>query len=232
MKTNQLVNELAIRLGIKKIILFLLVLSMIGNFFLVMMLFTRQMVVQTILTPPEIRRSMTVSNMAFSKEYLEEIAPYNAYLLLSATPQNVDFQHQLLLKFVAAEYKDALEKELGVTALWIKQNNISTSFTAMSAAADVNDNTVVLRGLFETIKNNKIIDQRDRELLLSYRNDNGTIELLSIKEIQASDKQRPEDDVEAQKKYDLNNPAPKEVQVQETETTQKVTDFKGGSHDE
>ena len=73
MKTNQLLNELAIRLGIKKIILFLLALSIVCNFLLVVMLFTRKTIVETILTPPEIRRSMTISNVAFSKEYLEEI---------------------------------------------------------------------------------------------------------------------------------------------------------------
>lgn len=230
MKTNQLLNELAIRLGIKKIILFLLALSIVCNFLLVVMLFTRKTIVETILTPPEIRRSMTISNVAFSKEYLEEIAPYNAYLLLNATPQNVDFQSQQLLKFVASEYKDALEKELNINALWLKQNNISTSFTAMNAAADINDNTVVLRGSFEVIKNNKIVDQRDRELLLSYRNENGTIQLLSIKEVIPDEKQRPED-AEAQKKYDLNNPAPKEVKVEETETTQTITNFKGGSNE-
>lgn len=230
MKTNQLLNELAIRLGIKKIILFLLALSIFCNFLLVVMLFTRKTIVETILTPPEIRRSMTISNVAFSKEYLEEIAPYNAYLLLNATPQNVDFQSQQLLKFVASEYKDALEKELNINALWLKQNNISTSFTAMNAAADINDNTVVLRGSFEVIKNNKIVDQRDRELLLSYRNENGTIQLLSIKEVIPDEKQRPED-AEAQKKYDLNNPAPKEVKVEETETTQTITNFKGGSNE-
>lgn len=230
MKTNQLLNELAIRLGIKKIILFLLALSIVCNFLLVVMLFTRKTIVETILTPPEIRRSMTISNVAFSKEYLEEIAPYNAYLLLNATPQNVDFQSQQLLKFVASEYKDALEKELNINALWLKQNNISTSFTAMNAAADINDNTVVLRGSFEVIKNNKIVDQRDRELLLSYRNENGTIQLISIKEVIPDEKQRPED-AEAQKKYDLNNPAPKEVKVEETETTQTITNFKGGSNE-
>lgn len=230
MKTNQLLNELAIRLGIKKIILFLLALSIVCNFLLVVMLFTRKTIVETILTPPEIRRSMTISNVAFSKEYLEEIAPYNAYLLLNATPKNVDFQSQQLLKFVASEYKDALEKELNINALWLKQNNISTSFTAMNAAADINDNTVVLRGSFEVIKNNKIVDQRDRELLLSYRNENGTIQLLSIKEVIPDEKQRPED-AEAQKKYDLNNPVPKEVKVEETETTQTITNFKGGSNE-
>lgn len=230
MKTSQLLSELAVRLGIKKYILFLLSISIISNLFLVFLLVSRQTISQVVLTPPEIRRSMTISNVAFSKEYLEEIAPYNAFLLLNATPQNVEFQNQQLLKFVASEYKDALEKELNINALWLKQNNISTSFTAMSAAADVNDNTVVLRGTFEVIKNNKIVEQKDRELLLSYRNDNGTIELLSIREVLSADKQRPEDPA-AQQKYDLNNQEIKEVKTQEVEVKQTIKDFKGGENE-
>ena len=84
----------------------------------------------------------------FSKEYLEEMAPYTAYLLLNVTPKTVDYQNSQLLKIVAPDYKDALEKELSLNALWVKKNNVSTTFSATEATADTSDNTVSIRGVF------------------------------------------------------------------------------------
>lgn len=83
--------------------------SIAVNLFLSATLLFKGTIVQTTLTPPEIRRSMTVSNIAFSKEYLEEMAPYAAYLLLNVTPKTVDYQNSQLLKIVSPDYKDALE---------------------------------------------------------------------------------------------------------------------------
>ncbi|HGN6414411.1 TPA: TraE/TraK family type IV conjugative transfer system protein, partial [Neisseria gonorrhoeae] len=82
MKTEDMLSELAIRTGIKVFFWILLGMSIAVNLFLSATLLFKGTIVQTTLTPPEIWRSMTVSNIAFSKEYLEEMAPYAAYLLL------------------------------------------------------------------------------------------------------------------------------------------------------
>lgn len=220
MKTENLLHELSIRTGVKQIIWVMLGLSVAGNCFLALTLATKGTVVQTILTPPEIRRSMTVSNIEFSKEYLEEMAPYAAFLLLNATPQTIEHQNSLLLKITDPEYKDALEKELKVNALWMKRNNISTYFTAVSAAADTSDNTVVLKGTFEAKKNNLIVDSRERSLLVSFRNNNGTLSLLSIKEIKTKTSR-----ANAQETENELEPA---VETEEVTVSNTVSDFKGG----
>lgn len=220
MKTENLLHELSIRTGVKQIIWAMLGLSVAGNCFLALTLATKGTVVQTTLTPPEIRRSMTVSNIEFSKEYLEEMAPYAAFLLLNATPQTIEHQNSLLLKITDPEYKDALEKELKVNALWMKRNNISTYFTAVSAAADTSDNTVVLKGTFEAKKNNLIVDSRERSLLVSFRNNNGTLSLLSIKEIKTKTSR-----ANAQETENELEPA---VETEEVTVSNTVSDFKGG----
>ncbi|ENX3332444.1 TPA: TraE/TraK family type IV conjugative transfer system protein, partial [Neisseria gonorrhoeae] len=119
MKTEDMLSELAIRTGIKVFFWILLGMSIAVNLFLSATLLFKGTIVQTTLTPPEIRRSMTVSNIAFSKEYLEEMAPYAAYLLLNVTPKTVDYQNSQLLKIVSPDYKDALERELSLNALWV-----------------------------------------------------------------------------------------------------------------
>ncbi|HGG7772524.1 TPA: TraE/TraK family type IV conjugative transfer system protein, partial [Neisseria meningitidis] len=82
------------------------------------------------------------------------MAPYTAYLLLNVTPKTVDYQNSQLLKIVSPDYKDALERELSLNALWVKKNNVSTTFSATEATADISDNTVSIRGVFEVKRNN------------------------------------------------------------------------------
>lgn len=220
MKTENLLHELSTRTGIKQIIWVILGLSVTANCLLAFTLATRGVIVQSILTPPEIRRSMTVSNMAFSKEYLEEMAPYAAFLLLNATPQTIEYQNNLLLKMTDPEYKDALEKELKLNALWMKRNNVSTYFTSVNAAADTSDNTVTLKGRFEAKKNNLIVDSRERSLLVSFRNNNGTLSILSIKEIKSKTSNPNNQEVQ--------NEIEPIVQTEEVTISNTVSDFKGG----
>lgn len=218
MKTEYMLSELAVRTGIKVFFWVVLGMSITANLFLSATVLLKGTVVQTTLTPPEIRRSMTVSNIAFSKEYLEEMAPYTAYLLLNVTPKTVDYQNSQLLKIVAPDYKDALEKELSLNALWVKKNNVSTTFSATEATADTSDNTVSIRGVFEVKRNNTVVEQKDRELLISFKNNYGTLQLLSIKEVQ-----------KRVTKAEPANQQETEVKTEEVEISKTATEFKGGN---
>ena len=218
MKTEYMLSELAVRTGIKVFFWVVLGMSITANLFLSATVLFKGTVVQTMLTPPEIRRSMTVSNIAFSKEYLEEMAPYAAYLLLNVTPKTVDYQNSQLLKIVAPDYKDALEKELSLNALWVKKNNVSTTFSATEATADTSDNTVSIRGVFEVKRNNTVVEQKDRELLISFKNNYGTLQLLSIKEV----KKRVT-------KAEPANQEESEVKTEDVEISRTTSEFKGGN---
>lgn len=213
-----MLSELAVRTGIKVFFWVVLGMSITANLFLSATVLFKGTVVQTTLTPPEIRRSMTVSNIAFSKEYLEEMAPYTAYLLLNVTPKTVDYQNSQLLKIVAPDYKDALEKELSLNALWVKKNNVSTTFSATEATADTSDNTVSIRGVFEVKRNNTVVEQKDRELLISFKNNYGTLQLLSIKEVQ-----------KRVTKAEPANQQETEVKTEEVEISKTASEFKGGN---
>lgn len=213
-----MLSELAVRTGIKVFFWVVLGMSITANLFLSATVLFKGTVVQTMLTPPEIRRSMTVSNIAFSKEYLEEMAPYAAYLLLNVTPKTVDYQNSQLLKIVAPDYKDALEKELSLNALWVKKNNVSTTFSATEATADTSDNTVSIRGVFEVKRNNTVVEQKDRELLISFKNNYGTLQLLSIKEV----KKRVT-------KAEPANQEESEVKTEDVEISRTTSEFKGGN---
>ena len=108
MKNTDLINEIALRTSTRKVIWLLLIVSIVTNMLVAIALVSNKQVTQTVLVPPKINRTLTVSNVDFSKEYLEEMAPYAAHLLLSGTPQTVAYNHQLLLGMTAPQYHDAL----------------------------------------------------------------------------------------------------------------------------
>lgn len=216
MRNADLISEIAKRTGTRKIMWLLLIILILSNFCLSLYVIFNKQIVQTIIIPPEVRKTLSITNIAFSKEYLEEMAPYTAYLLFNATPQTVEFQHQQLLKFTAASYHGALEKELRQTQLYIQKNNISTFFIVQSAAGNVIENTTVLTGEFVVQRGEQVISKTIRKLLVSFDNDNGKLELTSIKEIKSENQEANE--AQFQEKQE-----PIIVTVEEATTTQDFT---------
>ncbi|WP_434778558.1 type IV conjugative transfer system protein TraE [Neisseria sp. Ec49-e6-T10] len=182
MKLDQHLKEIESRTGIRKIVWVLLFLSIISTFLLTLVLLSKKTVVQTILVPPEVNRSITMTNTKTSKEYLEEMAIYTAQLLLNATPQTVEKQHQVLLNYVAPEYYQALSQELIITQQYLKKRNISTWFVPRRVTGYEVNNTVKLEGQFISSIGDKIFKKSQRILLVQFKNQGGRISLLSIKE--------------------------------------------------
>ena len=82
----------------------------------------------------------------------------------------------------------------------------------------ISDNTVAIRGVFEVKRNNALVEQKDRELLISFKNNYGTLQLLSIKEVQ--------------KRVTKAEPAGQEkseVETEDVEISKTATEFKGGN---
>ena len=221
MKNEDLISEIAIRTSTRKVIWWLLIASIFTNAMLSLAYISKKQVTQTILVPPQIDRTLSVSNIAFSKEYLEQMAPYAAHLLLSGTPQTVAFSHQLLLGMTSPQYHDALEKELNMTQRYMKRNNVSTYFTAKSAAADINDNTVILDGNFVATSQGRTIANTSRKLMIQFQNKSGKLELTSIKEIK---------DARANaKEVEEMSPVASGPTIISVETSETTTDYKAGT---
>lgn len=221
MKNTDLINEIAVRTSTRKLIWLLLIVSIVTNMLVAIALVSNKQVTQTVLVPPKINRTLAVSNVDFSKEYLEEMAPYAAHLLLSGTPQTAAYNHQLLLGMTAPQYHDALEKELILTQRYLQRNNVSTYYTAKGAAADINDNTVILEGNFVATSQGKVIADADRKLIIKFENKSGKLGVTSIKEVKETGSSATE--VET---MDLAASGPTVTTVK---THEKATEYKAGT---
>lgn len=224
MKTQDLIKELEARTGIKKLVWAIIISLILIIFMLTIIAFSRKTIVQTILVPPQIQRTMTISNNEYSKEYLEEIGAYLTSLLLNATPETVEYQHQLLLKYVSPKYRDALNAELKLTERYIKKNNISTYFTTRKGAADPKDGTLTIDGVFKVSVGKKITETQNKKFLISFNNDEGKLSLVSIKEVVAP----------ARGKQSMNEVDVQEPQnvIEETTTEEfEVRDYSGSDYE-
>ena len=196
MKLDQHLTEISARTGIRKIVWILLGMSIASSFLLAMVLLSTKTKIQTILVPPEINRSITITNTSTSKEYLEEMGVFVAQLLLNASPTTIEKQNQVLLNYVAPEYYQALSQELIITKNYIKKNNISTFFIPRRVTGYEANNTVKLEGQFIVATGDNIANKSQRILLVTFKNNNGKISVISIKEeqpVKRGKKPEPED---------------------------------------
>jgi len=168
MKFTNYFDKLSGLTSLKSWILFLTTLSFITNLLLgVKVVFTTDRV-REILVPPEIKKSFWIDDNKVSKDYLDQMAQFFAYLMYSSTPQTVDTQHTELLKYVSPEFYSALDSELRVTARTIKQTNVSTSFTPSFIGSDENTKTSVIEGEFLVTQGKDVIQRSQRKIEISF----------------------------------------------------------------
>ena len=211
MKVDHHLKELESRTGIRKIVWLLLATSLVTSFFLALSVLTKKTIVQTILVPPEVNRSISISNTKTSKEYLEEMSIFFTQLLMNASPTTVEKQHQTLLNYISPEYYQALTSELNITKTYIKRNNITTMFIPRRVTGYEMNNTVRLEGQFLVAQGDKIAEKSARILLITFKNNSGKIAITSIKE-------------ELAKRPGKKAPPSEEAQVSSTTETIEATE--------
>ena len=182
MKLDQYMGELANRTGIKKVFWLLLAASVATTLMLTLILLTKKDRVQTVLVPPQIQRTISISNQDISREYLEEMGVFMTQQLLNTSPASIDGQYQVLLKYVDPRYYQALDKELNLTRRYVKRNNVATWFTPRRVTGYTHNNTVEIEGLFMVSQGEKVTQKFNRKLIVSFKNVDGKVALLSIKE--------------------------------------------------
>ncbi|MGC0783883.1 TraE/TraK family type IV conjugative transfer system protein [Pantoea agglomerans] len=67
-------------------------------------------------------------------------------LRLSVTPETVDSQHAALLRFVPAEYRDDMKKQLAAEAEYIKNNGVSSVFRIDDEITDSTTGDITVQG--------------------------------------------------------------------------------------
>ena len=110
-----------------------------------------------------------VTNSQVSNEYLNTIGRNVMDLLLNVTPENVDAQHQELLKMVASKYRPILQSKLAVVAENIKTNNISQNFYIDSIRIIQDSGVVYIRGSLNEYIDNTLSHSTNQIYRLNFK---------------------------------------------------------------
>lgn len=99
-----------------------------------------------VLMPPSMKNNIWVANTSASPEYFSRMTLFLSELALNLTADNIDFQQELLLRYVDSEYYPILKPQLVAQADRIKKDHISTAFFPVDIKVDSKHATVIITG--------------------------------------------------------------------------------------
>ena len=138
---------------------------------------------RTIIVPPTIEKTFWVTKDRVSKEYLEQMASFVAWLILDVTPGTVDWKKDILLNYVAPEQHGSLKSRQEVEAERLKRINASTFFLPQQLVANDQDQTVAVRGRLRTQVNGQETATDTKAYLAEFQYVGGRVHLKAFKEI-------------------------------------------------
>jgi conjugal transfer pilus assembly protein TraE len=138
---------------------------------------------RTIVVPPAIEKTFWVTKDRVSKEYLEQMASFVAWLILDVTPATIDWKKDILLNYVSPEQHGYLKSRQEVEAERLKRINASTFFLPQQLVANDQDQTVAVRGRLRTQVNGQETATDTKAYLAEFQYAGGRVHLKAFKEI-------------------------------------------------
>lgn len=139
---------------------------------------------RTVVVPPSIDRSFWITKDRASKEYLEQMAGFVAWLYLDVSPTTVDWKRQTLLNWVDPEQYGAMKTRMDLEADRLRSNNGSTFFLLQQLAADEARQSVLVTGrLRRQINGADIGEPETRTYLAQFRFTGGRTHIQTFKEV-------------------------------------------------
>lgn len=138
---------------------------------------------RTIIVPPHVEKTFWVTNDRVSKEYLEQMASFIAWLVLDVTPATIDWKKDILLNYVSPEQHGLMKARQEVEAERLKRINASTFFLPQQLVANDQDQTVAVRGRLCTQVNGQETATDTKAYLAEFQYAGGRMHLKAFKEI-------------------------------------------------
>lgn len=139
---------------------------------------------RTIVAPPNIERSFWVRGDHASKEYLEQMASYVAYLILDADPKSTAWKRDVLLGWADPAHYQALKEQIERESERLRSSNATTTFALHSLLADEKTQQVRLDGTFEMrVNGTPVSAPRRAAYLAEFGFKGGRMHLMTFKEI-------------------------------------------------
>lgn len=139
---------------------------------------------RTVLIPPEIDKTFWVTRDHASREYLEQMAGFMAWLVLDVTPSTIDWKKDILLNYVTPDQHGAMKSRQEIEAERLKRINASTYFLPQQLAPNEANQTVVVRGRLRTLVNGQETANETKAYLAEFQFSGGRMHLKEFKETQ------------------------------------------------
>lgn len=141
---------------------------------------------KVILVPPSLSKEVWIEGSFVSPSFIEEWALYLSSVLLNMTPETADFNHSVLLKYVAPESASLLQKKFSSDLKNFKENRIATVFKPKSV--EINQTGSLSKahivGTLSTYVGSKRIEEVDKKYTLTFKTSKSVphLSLLSFEE--------------------------------------------------
>jgi len=164
----------------------LLALGNLLSLFVIMGLIGRE---RTIVVPPTLEKSFWVSGDAVSREYLEQMGAFVAWLVLDVSPSSIRWKTDTLLGYVEPDQYATLKTQQELEATRLQRLNASTSFLPQQLVANEDEQQVVIRGRLRTQVNAVETSNAAKAYRVQFRYDGGRIQLRTFQEMPYAPKQ-------------------------------------------
>lgn len=138
---------------------------------------------RTIVIPPSLQQSFWVSSNAVSREYLEQMGGFIAWLILDVTPASIAWKTDTLLGYVEPDQYAALKTRQELETARLKRLNAITSFSPQQLVANENEQQVVVRGRLRTQVNGIETSNVAKAYRIRFRYEGGRIQLSTFEEV-------------------------------------------------
>jgi conjugal transfer pilus assembly protein TraE len=138
---------------------------------------------RTIVVPPSIDKTFWVTKERISREYLEQMGSFIAWLILDVSPASIDWKRGILLNYVAPEQYGAIKTRQEIEAERLKRINAATAFSPQQLVPGTEATTLLIRGRLRTLVNGQETANEQKSYRAEFRYAGGRIHLQSFQEI-------------------------------------------------
>lgn len=138
---------------------------------------------RTIVVPPNIDKTFWVTRDRVSRDYLEQMGSFVAWLILDVTPASIDWKKDILLNYVAPDQHGAMQSRQDIEAERLRRINASTFFLPQQLVPNEDKQTVVIRGRLRTQVNGQETATETKAYLAEFQYAGGRMHLKSFKEM-------------------------------------------------
>lgn len=169
------------------LLLALLIGSMLINLILAAFAFRLSSHQRVVVMPPSIHKTFWVEEERVSAEYLEQMGYFLMQLTLNVTPQSVDHQSKVLLRYAAPTAYGELRATLLSAAERLKRDGAATVFSARDLTVDERALRVGIRGQLTTFISDRRVSEVPKGYAIDFQYTAGQIFLKAFRETSPND---------------------------------------------